>query len=501
MSHKNQKPEKEEKKSIGRRDFIKGAALTGASFYIFPRYVLGGPGYVAPSDKFNVAGIGVGGMGRANLLNLSSQNIVALCDVDKDYANKAFTKLDDDLSKAQTRLSAAKTEQERKNINDQIINFQQLKAQYPKAKQFQDYREMFDKMRKDIDGVVIATPDHTHAVIAMEAIRRKKHLYVQKPLTYTVHEARTLTEAARKAKIITQMGNQGHSSEGARLINEWVWDGAIGNVHTVFAWTNRPMAYWPQGQARPTNSVAVPATLNWELFVGPAPMRPYHPDYHPFAWRGWTDFGVGALGDMGAHLLDHPNWALKLGPPVSVEASSTPWGGTKEDPRVSYPLATQITYEFAARENMPPVKLIWTDGGIMPPRPEELDITENMNQGGGVILVGDKGKLMHDTYGSNPRLLPKSRMESYKQPAKTIPRIDVSHEMDWVRCCKDGKKQPSSNFDYAGPLTETMLLGMIAPRFPGKKLLWDSANLKFTNSPEATQFVTREYRQGWGLNT
>lgn len=484
--------------SFNRRDFIKGAALTAASFYIFPRHVLGGPGFIPPSDKFNVAGIGVGGMGRANLLNLSSQNIVALCDVDWDFAGKAFDKLGSDAEKAQARLQSATNEKERKSINDQITNFTQLKNQYPKAKRFKDYREMFDKMNKDIDGVVIATPDHTHAVIAMEAIRRKKHLYVQKPLTYTVHEARALTEAARKAKVITQMGNQGHSGDGTRQVVEWIQAGAIGSVNTVYSWTNRPI--WPQGMPFPTATMAVPSTLDWEGFIGPAPMRAYNPDFHPFKWRGWTDFGVGALGDMGAHLLDQPNWALKLGAPVSVQASCTPWGGTKEAPMASYPLATQVTYKFAARGNMPEVTLIWLDGGLTPSIPDELGENEKFGDGGGgTLFIGDKGKLLHDTYGNNPRLLPTSKMASFNPPAPTLPRIDVSHEMDWVRCCKE-KKQPSSSFDYSGPLTETMLLGMIATRFPGKRLLWDSASMKFTNFPEANQYVSREYRAGWSLN-
>ncbi|MDQ4141212.1 MAG: Gfo/Idh/MocA family oxidoreductase, partial [Bacteroidota bacterium] len=405
--------------------------------------------------------------------------------------------LGSDAEQAQTRLKNAATDKDRQNITNQINNFNQLKAQVPKAKRFKNYREMFDKMHKDIDGVVIATPDHTHAVIAMEAIRRKKHLYVQKPLTYTVHEARMLAEAARKAKVITQMGNQGHSGDGTRQVVEWIQAGVIGPVHTVYSWTNRPI--WPQGMPFPKDTPAVPSDLDWENFIGPAPMRAYHPDYHPFKWRGWTDYGVGALGDMGAHLLDQPNWALKLGAPVSVEASCTPWGGTKEAPKASYPLATQVTYKFAARENMPELTLIWSDGGIMPARPTEVGENEVLgDNGGGTLYLGDKGKLVHDTYGHNPRLLPASVMSSFQAPAPTLPRIDVSHEMDWVRCCKE-KRQPSSNFDYSGPLTETMLLGMIATRFPGKKLLWDSASMKFTNFPEANQYVAREYRSGWSL--
>lgn len=498
---KNEKKAAENQhKSFTRREFIKGATLSAAAFTIVPRHVLGGPGFIPPSDKVNIAGVGVGGMGRANLLNLSSQNIVALCDVDWDYAGKSFERLSTtDMERAQTRLKEAKDDKQRQSINDQITNFQQLSGQYPKAKQYKDYRQMLDK-QKDIDAVVIATPDHTHAVIALAAMKLGKHVYVQKPLTYTVHEARVLAEEARKAKVITQMGNQGHSSDDARKINEWVQDGAIGKVSEVLVWTNRPI--WPQGITRPTDTPPVPATLDWELFLGPAPYRPYNPAYTPFKWRGWVDYGVSALGDMGAHLIDHPNWALKLGAPVSVEATSTPFGKSKDssgkDILETYPQGSMVTYEFAARGDMPPVKLTWYDGGLMPTRPAEMEPTENIDKGGGVLFIGDKGKLIHGTYGANPRLLPKDKMDSYQQPKPSIPRIATSHEMDWVNGIKN-KKQPSSSFDYAGPLTETMLLGMVATMVPGKKLLWDGPNMKVTNVPEANEFVRRQYRQGWSL--
>jgi predicted dehydrogenase len=461
--------------------------------------VLGGPGYIPPSDKVNIAGVGVGGMGRANLLNLTSENIVALCDIDADYMGTAFARLPSDMEKAQTRLAEAKDENDRKGINTQIENFKRLNEQYPKAKQYKDYRQMLDK-QKDIDALVIATPDHTHAIIALAAMKMGKHVYVQKPLTYTIHEARVLAEEARKAKVITQMGNQGHSSDDARKINEWIADGAIGKVSEVHVWTNRPI--WPQGITRPTDSPAVPSTLDWELFLGPAPYRPYNPAYTPFKWRGWVDYGVSALGDMGAHLIDHPNWALKLGPPVSVEATSTPFGKSKDSSGKeileTYPMGSTVYYEFAARGEMPPVTLIWYDGGLMPPRPEEMEATENIDKGGGVLFIGDKGKLIHGTYGANPRLLPKAKMDSYKQPKPTIPRVSTSHEMDWVNGIKNNK-QPSSNFDYAGPLTETMLLGMVATMVPGRKLLWDGPNMRVTNVAEANEFVRRQYRQGWNL--
>ncbi|AKQ47752.1 hypothetical protein TH63_15030 [Rufibacter radiotolerans] len=447
---------------MSRRTFVKGAGLAVASFYFFPRHVLGGPGFVAPSDKLNIAGIGVGGRGASVLRNMATQNIVALCDVDFGFAAKTF-------------------------------------AEYPNAKTFKDYRVMLDKMGRDIDAVMIATPDHSHAIIALEALRRKKHLYVEKPLTYTVEEARLLTAAAKKARMITQMGNQGHSNPEGMQAVEMIRNGDIGQVSTVHAWTNRPI--WPQGMPRTTQTFGMPPTLDWDLFIGPAPLRPYNPAYHPFKWRGWADYGVGALGDMGAHLLDHPNWALELGAPVSVQASCTPWGGTKEEPMVSYPLASQVTFEFAAKGNRGPVQLIWSDGGIAPARPEEMTDEEPLgDRGGGVLYLGDKGKLVHNTYGAKPRLIPVSRMQGYAPPTPTIPRIETTHEMDWVNCCKDGKRQPSSSFDYSGPLTETMLLGVIATRFPGKKLLWDAAAMKFTNLPEANQYLGRQYRVGFGLS-
>lgn len=438
-------------KALSRRDFIGKAALSAAAFTIVPRFVLGGKGFVSPSDKLNIAAVGIGGMGKANLSQVITENIVALCDVDDVYAAPVY-------------------------------------ETYPAAKRYTDYRKMLDQ-QKDIDAVIVATPDHTHAVITMDAMNAGKHVYVQKPLTYTVYESRELTKAAkRNPKIVTCMGNQGHSSDDARLVNESIWDGAIGEVEQVYVWTNRPI--WPQGVQRPEESVPVPKTLNWDLFVGPAPMVPYHPVYTPFKWRGWVDYGVGALGDMGAHLIDHVVWSLQLGAPESVEATSTPFN------KESYPLATYVTYSFPARKNMPAVKMTWMDGGIMPPKPEELG-DEDMPKGGGVLYIGSKGKLLHETYGQNPRLLPKSKYEGYLPPQK-LARIGMSHEMDWVNHCKNGT-QPLSNFEYAGPLNETMLLGVVALRDPGRKLMWDSPNMLFSNSLEASAFVKREYRTGWKL--
>lgn len=451
------KTAEKQNKGISRRDFLGAAgaaAATAAAFTIVPRHVLGGNGYIPPSEKLNIAGIGVGGMGRNNVGRCDTENIVALCDVDDAYAEKAF-------------------------------------VLYPKAKKWRDFREMLEK-QKDIDAVIIATPDHTHAVIAMTAMKMGKHVYCQKPLTHSVYEARRLTEAAREAKVATQMGNQGHSGEGIRLICEWIWDGAIGQVREVYAWTNRPL--WPQGLERPKETPPVPATLDWDLWLGPAPYRPYNPAYVPWKWRSWWDFGTGALGDMACHIIDPAFWALKLGYPTGVEASSTKVNSE------SAPIASIIRYQFPARGDMPPVKLTWYDGGLMPPRPQELEPGRKMGDNdGGVLFIGDKGKLMCGCYAKSPRLIPETAMKAYTRPPKTIPRVGGidNHEQDWIRACKGGKPA-SSNFDYSGPLTETVVMGNLAIR-AGEKLDWDGLNMKVTNVPDANKYVRRPYRQGWSL--
>jgi predicted dehydrogenase len=326
----------------------------------------------------------------------------------------------------------------------------------------------------------------------MTAIQMKKHVFVQKPLTHTVYEARKLAEAAKKTGVVTQMGNQGHAGEGARLINEWIWDGAIGDVTEVHTWTNRPV--WPQNIERPITIPSVPPTLDWNQWLGPAPWRPYHPAYVPFTWRGWWDFGVGALGDMGAHIIDHPFWALDLGYPDTVQATSTPYNDE------TYPLASVITYQFPARGEKPPVTLKWFDGGILPPRPEELEAGRMMGEiGGGVIFIGTKGKLMCSVYGENPRLIPETKMKEYKRPEKTIPRSPGIHQ-EWAAACK-GEGETTSHFEYAGKLTEMMLLGNIAMKVKDKNsiLQWDGPNMRFTNLEEANQYLTKEYREGWSL--
>jgi predicted dehydrogenase len=517
MSHQDSK--------VPRRQFLQQAAAATAGFTIVPRHVLAGSGQTAPSDRFNVAGVGIGGMGRANLINLASENIVALCDADWGFAGAAFERLSTDVARAEGRqqappsappagMSPERAARMRERAAEQTANMKRLAAQYGKAAKYSDYREMLDK-QKDIDGVMIATPDHLHAVIAMAAMDLKKHVYVQKPLTWSVDEARRLAKKAAETKVATQMGNQGHSSDDARLVNEHIWAGTIGDVREVHVWTNRPLAFWPQGIPRPepgktpadelrwnmtgvmerlgtamAGTYPVPDKLNWDLFLGPAPYVPYHPVYHPFNWRGWVDWGCGAIGDMGAHLIDHPFWALDLGYPTSVETVSTPFN------KATYPMATTTYYQFPARGDKPAVKLNWYDGALFPPRPEALGETR-LNPTGGVLYYGSKGLLMHDTYGANPRLLPQSFADAAPTPPKKLPRIATSHEMNWVEAAKN-KTEASCPFSYAAPLTEVMLLGVVALR-AGTKIHYDAANMRVTNNAEANQYLTREYREGWKL--
>ncbi len=451
-------------KKITRREFMGRSAAAAVGLMIIPRHVLGGRGYQAPSDTLDIGCVGAWGRGAGDIEGVSSENIVAICDVDDEMIVRLLK-------------------------NDQ--NTPERQAKYEKANKYRDFRIMLDK-EKSLDAVVVATPDHTHAVIAMEAIKRGKHVYVEKPLTHTVKEARMLAIAAKKANIVSQMGNQGHAKEGARLLNEWIWDGAIGPVTEVHVWTNRPI--WPQGIDAPKEIPSCPSSIDWDLWLGPSPRRPYHPAYHPFAWRGWWDFGTGAVGDMGAHLIDQPFWALNLGAPKTIQASSTKF--TKD----SYPVAEIITYEFPARGNLPPVKLVWYDGGLLPARPEVLENGRMMgDDGGGCLFVGKNGMLLCGTYGQNPRLLPEKLMKEYRRPEKTIPRSPGIHE-EWIAAIKEGKKS-TTDFSYSGPLTELMLLGNIALRMQEQRavLQWDAEKMEFPNFPEANKYLHMEYRPGWEL--
>jgi len=511
-----------EKNEVSRRTFLTKAAVGAAGLTIIPRHVLG-RGFTPPSDLLNIAGVGVGGMGRSNLINLASQNIVALCDVDWGYADKGFARLDAEAQGLKTRIEQGPppaaagqppVEFDRVKAQGRLDGILRLKDQHlPKAKRYQDYREMLEK-QKDIDAVLVATADHMHAPIALAAMEHRKHVYVQKPLTWCVDEARKLALRAKETKVATQMGNQGHSSDDGRTAVEYVMAGAIGDVREVHIWTNRPLGFWPQGVPRPeplkvpadtlrwngngvnarlaaamTGNFPVPEGLDWNLFLGVSPQVEYHPIYHPFNWRGWVDWGVGAIGDMGAHLIDHTMWALNLGLPTSVETISTPFNGA------SYPTASLIFYEFPQRGKMPPVKLTWYDGGLMPNKPEELG-DEELKKEGGALLIGSKGKLMYDTYGLKPRLLPKSLHDSFGMPPQKLPRIEEEeHEMNWVNAAK-GKVAASCPFEYAARLTEVMLLGVVALR-AGKKISYDGSDMRVTNVLPANDYLKREYRQGW----
>jgi predicted dehydrogenase len=512
---------------LSRRKFVADVGLTGAGFAIVPRHVLG-RGLTAPSDRLSVACVGVGGQGRANLTNLVSENIVALCDVDWDYAGRALDRLEVDAANQEARLEAAPTATgagpretstaltplEKTRMRAQIDGLRRLAGEHvPRAKRYRDYREMLDN-EKSLDGVVVATPDHMHAAIALAAMDLGKHVYVQKPLAWSIGEARQLAKRAAETRVATQMGNQGHSWDDARTAVEYVWAGAIGEVREVHIWTNRPLGYWPQGIPRPealkadgpplrwnvagvnarlANAIAgsfpVPETLSWDLFLGPAPHVDYHPIYHPFNWRGWVDWGVGAIGDMGAHLIDHSMWALDLGYPTTVETASTPFNG------VCFPHATMTSYQFPARDGRPPVSLTWYDGGLMPPKPAEL-ADEELNKIGGALLVGSKGKLLHETYGRNPRLLPRSLHESFGQPPRKLARIpDENHEMNWADAAK-GRADASCPFSYAAQLTEVMLLGIVSLR-AGRKLAYDSTSMHITNDDSANAYLHRAPRSGW----
>jgi predicted dehydrogenase len=446
-----------------RRQFLSATAAT-ALFTIVPRHVLGGPGQTAPSERVNIASIGVGGMGGGDVATVSKlgTNIVALCDVDQERAAGSFNA-------------------------------------FPNARRYKDFRVMLDKEAKNIDAVTVGTPDHIHAIAAMAAIRAGKHVYVQKPMTHTLYECRQLTQAARDAKVVTSMGNQGHATEGARLTNEWIQAGVIGEIREVHVWSDRAGKLWKQGITRPTDTPPIPATLDWDLWLGPIRERPYHPAYVPVYWRGWRDFGTGALGDMGCHIIDHPVWALQLGAPTTVESRTTLDGSVLpggEPNWETYPVAAMIYYDFPARGSLPPVRMIWYDGGLMPAAPAELPAGQRLPDNG-VLYIGSKGKMYHSSHGGTPQLLPTSLVEQAKAIPKTMER-SPGHYEEWVEGCRSGKR-PAASFDYTGPLTETILLGVLSLRAPGARLEWDAETQQVKNAPELNECIHTEYRKGWTL--
>jgi len=427
-----------------------------AAFTIVARHVLG-MGPTAPSDKLNIACIGVGGRGGGNLKGVSGENIVALCDADMGRAGRAF-------------------------------------RDHPRARQYQDFRKMMDEMENQIDAVVVSTPDHTHAVACMAAIKRGKHVYCEKPLAHSIYEIRQLVKAARKHKVVTQLGNQGHSSGDIRRFCEWIWDGAIGNVREIHAFCGVVHCKISQLPKRKEKH-QVPRELDWGLWLGPAQYRPYHPMYLPGSWRGWMPFGTGTIGDWVCHVVDPVFWALDLGSPTTVQAKAKGYNPKKHAD--TFPMGTIVKFEFPARGKRGPVTLLWFDGVEKPPRPEELEPGRKV-PGTGAIVIGDKGRIMYGSHGAGGvKIIPQARMEAYKQPPRTLPRVR-GHHHDWLQAIKNSK-QAASNFDYGGPLTEIALLGIIATRMLGRKLEWDSKNMRFANCPEANQLINPPYRKGWTL--
>jgi len=461
---------------VSRREFLGGMGAA-AAFAIVPRHVLGGEGRVAPSEKTTLAGIGTGGQGSQNMLRFqqfAEVQVVAVCDVNRESGGY----LSWNWGQGKDLRLAGRDPMRR--AMDEYYAQQKGVGKYQGVKSYADYRELLST--EDVDAVMVATPDHAHAMITLAALNQGKHVYCEKPLTYSVREARLVTEAARRAKVATQLGNHGQATEEARLTQEFILDGAIGPVREVHV--SRGRLFWdpPAGGKRPDDTPPVPDGLDWDLWLGPAPERPYHPAYHPWRWRDWRDFGSGPLGDMGCHLLSTPFKALKLGHPISVEATCHELG-----PEV-HPRSFEVRYEFPARDGMPPVTLVWHDDGFPPPRPKGL---EEGRRASGVFYVGDEGNLM------GHRLVPESKMQSYGRPPKVLPR-SVGQDKEWVDACRGGEPAGSDFVAHSGLLTETPMLGNIAMRF-GKKLMWDGPNLRFTNDETANRYLEREYRDGWVL--
>jgi len=449
-----------------RREFV-GAAAAVAAFTYVPKHVLGQAGGSSANNKLNIAGIGVGGRGASDIDGVSSENIVALCDVDLKRASGTFRK-------------------------------------HPNAKVYRDFRVMLEKEAKNIDAVVIGAPDHIHAPAAIMAMKMGKHVYCEKPMAHTVYEARRMTEVAAETGVVTQMGNQGHAGEGLRLYWEFIHDGAIGTVREVHVWSDRAgtkeRPWWPQGIDRPEGSVPVPDGLDWDLWLGPAQWRPFakfpngrggEATYVPFNWRGWWDFGCGALGDMAVHNADPAFFALDLDAPTAVEAE------TSELKDETLPISNIIRFEFPAKGSRPAVKMTWYDGGNLPERPADLEEGRRMG-GNGILFIGDKGKLMGGSHAGVPRLIPETAMKDYGKPPKTLPR-SPGHHAEWIEACKAGDpKAAKSGFWYAGPFTESLLVGNLAVRLQ-KRVEWDAKAMRSPNCPEADNYITKFYRAGYTI--
>lgn len=451
--------------SISRRRFLGTAGAGLAAFHLLPGGRLHAGQRGSPNEKVNVAGIGIGSQGGADIDAVAGegQNIVALCDVDDNYAAKKF-------------------------------------AQYPQAARFKDFRVMLDRMDREIDAVVIGTPDHTHAVIAMEAMRRGKHVYCEKPLAHSVHEVRTLMKAATRYQVVTQLGNQGHSSGSIRQLCEWVWAGVIGPVHTVHASCDAFREVYSQirNLDKLDQRYDVPAGLDYDLWLGPVPFRPYTPFWVPWNWRGWMPFGTGTIGDWFCHVIDPTFWALDLQAPSTVTAEVTDYDPVRQG--LTYPPAAKVTFEFPARAGRGPVRLVWHDGANRIPKPRDFAADEQV-PGTGAILFGEQGMIMHGSHGGGGcRLLPEKLMDEHsgkQAPPEKLPRVK-NHAWDWIEAIRTGR-QAGSHFGYGGPLTQTALLGAIAIRFPGQTLHWNDRKMRFTNHDAANAYVHPPYRKGWKL--
>lgn len=441
-----------------RRVFLRSAGAIAGGIAVVPRHVIAGSGQTAPGEKLNIAGIGIGGIGKDDLEAVRKENIVALCDVDQKYAAPIFEK-------------------------------------YPQAKRYRDFRVMLNEMSEQIDAVIVATPDHTHAVASMTAIKHGKHVYCEKPLAHSVYECRQLVKAAKEHNIVSQLGNQGHSYESIREFCEWIWDGAIGNVHTIHSGShaiNSGINDLPQLQ----QTHEVPSTLDWDLWLGPVQHRPYHPCYLPGIWRGWTPFGNGTVGDWGCHVLDGVFWAFDLGAPKTVQASVKDYNPKTQGD--VFPRGEIITYEFPATVRRGPITLYWHSGTEPIPRPAELEPGRPLVDRTGAVVIGDKASIMYGGHGCRSvEIIPASKMDAYKRPPKTVARAKEHHQ-DWLDSIRAGRKA-GSDFSYGGPLTEVALLGSVAIRFPGIKLEWDSIKMQFSNCSEASRLLNPPYREGWTL--
>src|SRR5690349_23264961 len=512
-------PSTESSTSLSRREFLGQSAGAAVGFSIVPRYVLGGPGFVPPSDKVNIAFIGVGAQGLRVMLHfLKEPDVqgVAVCDVNKasaDYpqwdthefcksvrsllgVDSGWDWLSPDQPIELTHSLRVTSGVAGREPCQQIVNglyaSRQTSGKYNGCAAYSDYRELLEK-QKDVDAVVVCTADQVHASVSAAAMKKKKHVFCQKPLTHTIYEARRIAEIARETGVATQIAVGNQASEATRLLCEWIWDGAIGPVREVHNWSTRP--FWAQAVERPKELQPVPEGLDWDLWLGPAPERPFHHAYLPFVWRGWTDFGCGALGDMGCYSYDTIFRVLKLEAPLSVESSSS------DRYAETYPMASIIRYQFAARGEMPPVTFTWYDGGLKPARPAELEENRPFKGEGeedeGLLFIGDSGKILCGFDGRGPKLIPQAKMDAFQPPPKTLPR-SPGNEREWLDACKGGTVKPGGNFEFSSMVTETLLLGNVATML-GQRLIWDRANLQVVNAGAADKYIRPERRAGWEL--